>query len=114
MYNYYTYNKEQLANQKELKRKEKEASLKNKYKLQQEKMINNHQTRVKRFVLELVKNPLIILEYVSENTFCGITYSFSKFASSALAVSDTIKSLTTFGTSDNFIIATPAVAFLVI
>ena len=60
MYNYYTYNKEQLANQKKLKRTEKEESLKNKYKLQQEKMINNHQTRVQRFVLELVKNPLII------------------------------------------------------
>ena len=69
MYNYYTFNKEQLASQKELKRKEKEAFEKDKYKLQQERMINNHQTRVKRFVLELVKNPLIIQDVTIHDNY---------------------------------------------
>ena len=84
MYNYYTYNKEQLANQKELKQKEKEASLKNKYKLQQEKMINNHQTRVKRFVLELVKNPLIIQDVTSHDNYLYKSLNGSKTAKSSL------------------------------
>ena len=84
MYNYYTYNKEQLANQKELKRKEKEASSKTKYKLQQEKMINNHQTRVKRFVLELVKNPLIIQDVTIHDNYLYKSLNGNKTAKSSL------------------------------
>ena len=64
MYNIYTFNKEQLARQKEIKQKTKEAALKEKHIRQRDKMVFNHRNRIKKFVLDLVKKPIFIEDVI--------------------------------------------------
>lgn len=65
MYNYYIYEKKKKEAQWEEKEKKKNEEKNIQHKVLTQKLADNYNNRIKRFILELVKKPIVIQDFTT-------------------------------------------------